>query len=140
METHWDIRREGRAWSAEEVRHRKDLRPEKLEIIDGKLLWYEEERVALAGILIENIGADAVVRLGDIEVWKSAVRARTPIRSDRYFDRVMTLLLFLHMMTLALIIGLFNGPLSVRRVLTVVGTGFAVASLGRFVTWFVGQD
>ena len=34
----WDIRREGRAWKGEEARQRFELTPEKLEMIDGKIL------------------------------------------------------------------------------------------------------
>ena len=40
----WDIRREGRAWRDGEAGQRYDLTPEKLEMIDGKLLWDDEER------------------------------------------------------------------------------------------------
>ena len=71
----WDIRREGRAWKAEEAWQRWELTPEKLEMIDGKILWDEDERVKLLGLLLENVGADRAVRLGDPSVWRSAVEA-----------------------------------------------------------------
>jgi hypothetical protein len=69
----WDIRREGRAWKGEEARQRFDLSPEKLEMIDGRILWDEDERVKLLGLLLENVGADRAVRLGDPAVWRAAV-------------------------------------------------------------------
>jgi hypothetical protein len=49
------------------------LTPEKLEMIGGKLLWSDEDREMLLGLLLENVGADRAVRLGDPEVWRAAV-------------------------------------------------------------------
>lgn len=69
----WDIRAEGRAWTGNEGLARYALTPEKLEMIEGKLLWSDEERLALLGLLLENVGADAAVRLGDPSVWRAAV-------------------------------------------------------------------
>lgn len=69
----WDIRREGRAWVAGEAARRWELTPEKLEMWEGKLLWRDEDRIKLLGLLLENCGADAAVRLGDPEVWIAAV-------------------------------------------------------------------
>ena len=71
----WDIRREGHAWKGEEARQRWELTPEKLEMLDGRILWDEDERVTLLGLLLENVGADRAVRLGDPSVWRSAVEA-----------------------------------------------------------------
>ena len=51
----------------------EELRPEKLEVMDGKLLWDDDERLALLGLLLENVGADRAVRLGDPAVWRAAV-------------------------------------------------------------------
>lgn len=70
----WYIRRAGRSWSPSEARGRFALTPEKLEMCDGKLFWSEAERVTLLGLLLENVGVDAAVRLGDPEVWRAAVR------------------------------------------------------------------
>jgi hypothetical protein len=70
----WDIRREGRAWEQNEAMQRYELTPEKLEMIRGKLLWDEEERVKLLGLLLENVGVDRAVRLGNPDVWRAAVR------------------------------------------------------------------
>lgn len=68
----WDIRREGRAWGPE-AGARWALTPEKLEMYRGKLLWDDDERLLLLGLLLENLGADAAVRLGDPAVWRAAV-------------------------------------------------------------------
>jgi hypothetical protein len=68
----WDIRRKGRAWASEAMQ-RYELTPEKLEMIRGKLLWSQKERVNLLGLLLENVGADRAVRLGDPQVWRDAV-------------------------------------------------------------------
>ena len=71
--THWDIRREGRAWSGEELRERRELMPEKLEVVEGRLLWDDEERLALLAMLLENVGIDRAVRLGDGDRWRAAI-------------------------------------------------------------------
>ena len=72
----WDIRRSGRAWREDEFYRRLELRPEKLEIWDGKLLWTDEERIELLGLLLENLGTDQVVRLGELGVWRDAIATR----------------------------------------------------------------
>ncbi|MCP3956701.1 MAG: hypothetical protein GY719_02495 [bacterium] len=69
----WDIRSAGRTWTREEVRQRYDLTPEKMELIEGRLFWTDEERVRMLGLLLENVGAERAVRLGDAEVWRAAV-------------------------------------------------------------------
>jgi len=71
----WDIRREGRAWRGEEAMARYQLTPEKIEMVKGRLFWSEEDRLAMLGLLLENVGADAAVRLGNPDVWKAAVEA-----------------------------------------------------------------
>jgi hypothetical protein len=70
----WDIRRAGRAWSGGEARDRFALTPEKFEMGSGKLFWSDAERVLLLGLLLENVGVDAAVRLGDANVWRAAIR------------------------------------------------------------------
>ena len=72
----WDIRAEGRAWH-DEAMDRYGLAPEKLELIQGKLLWTDDERLTLLALLLENVGADAAVRLGDPAVWRAAVAKLT---------------------------------------------------------------
>ena len=72
----WDIHREGRAWTAEEFPSRAhQLLEEKLEISEGKLFWSDATRVLFLGMLLENMGMDAAVRLGDLGWWKEAVAA-----------------------------------------------------------------
>ena len=69
----WDIRREGRAWQGDEAWNRYQLSAEKIEMIEGKLFWDEEQRINMLGLLLENVGVDAAVRLGDPHVWRDAV-------------------------------------------------------------------
>ncbi len=76
-QVNWDIGRDGRAWTGEEARARYELTPEKFEMIDGKLFWTEKERLAILGLLLENVGVDQAVRLGDPRVWTEAVAGLT---------------------------------------------------------------
>jgi hypothetical protein len=81
----WHIELKGRAWTSEEIRSRYDLTPEKIELISGKLLWSNAERLRLLGLLLENCGAEAVVRMGDPEVWRRAIaRLNDPEATFRY--------------------------------------------------------
>jgi hypothetical protein len=72
-EVHWDIRREGRAWKGPEAHARYSLSPEKIELIQGKLFWSEEDRLTMLALLLENVGVDQAVRLGDPRVWREAI-------------------------------------------------------------------
>lgn len=72
----WDIRRAGRAWSGDEARGRYELAPEKIEMTEGRLLWDDDERERLLGLLLENVGVDRAVQLGMPAVWWEAVSAR----------------------------------------------------------------
>jgi hypothetical protein len=47
--------------------------PEKIEMIRGKLFWDDEERLTVLALLLENLGVDQAVRLGDPAVWREAV-------------------------------------------------------------------
>jgi hypothetical protein len=38
-----------------------------------RLFFEEEERTLLLGLLLESVGADVAVRLGDPNVWRAAV-------------------------------------------------------------------
>jgi len=69
----WDIRRQGRAWTIDERRERWALTPQRFEMADGKLLLSADDRLTLLALLLENIGADAAVRLGDPMVWMEAI-------------------------------------------------------------------
>lgn len=57
----------------DEALERWERTPEKFEMFDGRLFGSEEERLMLLGLLLENVGADRAVQLGDPEVWKRAV-------------------------------------------------------------------
>jgi hypothetical protein len=69
----WDIRNEGRAWGNDEAWDRFVLTPAKIEMNDGKLLFSNKDRETLLGLLLENVGADRAVQLGDPDVWRAAV-------------------------------------------------------------------
>lgn len=72
----WDIHREGRAWKPDEFVVRADRLIElKFEIIRGRLFWSEETRRMVLGMLLENVGMDAAVRMGDPTRWKAAIDA-----------------------------------------------------------------
>jgi hypothetical protein len=66
----WDIRNEGRAWRGDEA---SMLKPHKIELIKGKLLFSGKDRETLLALLLENVGADRAVQLGDPDVWRAAV-------------------------------------------------------------------
>ena len=51
------------------------LTPEKIEMVGGKLLAGEDERLTLLALLLENLGVDKAVRLGDPAMWREAVAA-----------------------------------------------------------------
>jgi hypothetical protein len=69
----WDIRREGRTWKGDEAFTRSRLAPGKVEMIEGKLFCTDEQRLTVMALLLENLGVDQVVRLGDPAVWRAAV-------------------------------------------------------------------
>ena len=77
----WDIRREGRAWSTDEMLERLEAAPEKLEVTEGKLYWDDEERLTMLAMLLENVGIDAAVRLGDPQLWREAIDAAEQSRT-----------------------------------------------------------
>lgn len=81
----FNIRREGRAWTPEEVQAKyqpHETAPEKMELIEGKLFWSDEQRITMLGWMLEHLGADAAVRLGDPQVWKVAVEDMLRERTD----------------------------------------------------------
>lgn len=65
----WGIR----AWRKGEARERFILKPGKMELVRGKLLYRDEDRETLLGLLLENVGADRAVQLGNTEAWRAAV-------------------------------------------------------------------
>lgn len=69
----WSIERNGRAWTTEELEIRFRLLPEKIEVFWGKLYWDDLTRLLMLAMLLENLGIDAAVRLGDRAVWQQAL-------------------------------------------------------------------
>lgn len=69
----WDIRREGRAWQGTEEIERWRLTPDKFETSEGKLFDTDEERLTVLALLLENLGIDKAIRLGDPEKWREAI-------------------------------------------------------------------
>lgn len=59
------------------------MTPEKTEMIDGSLCWSEEERLTMLALLLENVGADKAVRLGEPNVWRAAVAELNDDRVDQ---------------------------------------------------------
>jgi hypothetical protein len=79
-ERSWDIALGGRAWTKDEALARHNLVAEacRIEMIGGKLLWNDEDRVTLLALLLENVGALRATKLGDPAVWRAAIAALDP--------------------------------------------------------------
>ena len=73
LEVVWDIRREGRAWSGRENPPRWLLLPEKIEIMRGELVTSGTEPIVLLALLLEQVGIDQALCLGDPQLWREAV-------------------------------------------------------------------
>src|SRR4051794_21770995 len=89
----FDIQRQGRRWTRAEVEQKyHKLCPEKIELIEGKMFWTDEERLNMLALLLDNGGMDAAVRLGDPALWKRACRRGPPpcSRSGRSHSRTET--------------------------------------------------
>jgi hypothetical protein len=69
----WDICLEGRSWSTEELRSRYNLIPEKIQLIQGELFWSGEARLNMLGLLLEDVGVEKVIRLGNPKVRHQAI-------------------------------------------------------------------
>lgn len=76
-ESNWDISLNGRAWAKDEALARHELISEmcRIEMLGGKLLWKDEDRVTLLALLLENVGALKATKLGDPAVWRAAIAA-----------------------------------------------------------------
>ena len=73
----FNIQRQGRKWNRTEVEQKyRALCPEKIELIEGRMFWTDEQRLHMLALLLENVGMDAAVRLGDPEIWKQAIDER----------------------------------------------------------------
>ena len=42
---------------------------------DGQLFWSDEARVLMLGMLLENVGIDKAIRLGNPSDWREAIAA-----------------------------------------------------------------
>ena len=73
----FNIHRQGRKWNSNEVEQKyHNLCPEKIELIEGRMFWTDKERLNMLAQLLENVGMDAAVRLGDPALWKQAIDER----------------------------------------------------------------
>lgn len=72
-ESPWDVDLEGRRWTVDEWHARGEALPEKFELIDGRMFWSQEERLALLAALLENVGLIEAVRLAPRERWLAAL-------------------------------------------------------------------
>jgi hypothetical protein len=70
--TEWDIQREGRVWSHEEFERRIYQAAEKIEYTGG-IFTYEDERLTVLAMLLENLGVNKAVQLGNLPDWKAAI-------------------------------------------------------------------
>ena len=69
-ESPWDVDLDGRRWTVDEWHQRGEALPEKFELIDGRMFWSQEERLAA---LLENVGLIEAVRLAPKERWLAAL-------------------------------------------------------------------
>ena len=67
----WDIRREGHEWKGETFDKRIYQAPEKIEFVGG-IFTNDRERLTVLAMLLENLGIDTAVRLGNPADWKAA--------------------------------------------------------------------
>jgi hypothetical protein len=80
----FDIQRQGRRWSRAEIEQKyHKLCPEKIELIEGKMFWNDEQRLNMLALLLENVGMDAAVRLGEAALWKQAIDERLKEQGGR---------------------------------------------------------
>jgi hypothetical protein len=68
----WNIGREGREWRGEEFEKRIYQAPEKIEFVGG-IFTDEGERLTVLAMLLENLGIDKAVRLGNSMDWRAAL-------------------------------------------------------------------
>jgi len=75
----WQIGLKGQRWDWESghAEERYELTPSKVELVDGKLFWNDEQRLLMLGLLLENLGIEAAMTLGDPAVWRAGA-ARLP--------------------------------------------------------------
>ena len=69
----WHIRREGQPWVGEKFSGRIYQAPEQIEFDGGRIFTDDDERLTVLAMLLENLGIDRAVRLGNPADWKAAV-------------------------------------------------------------------
>ena len=75
----FDIRRQVRSWSGEEVKDRlRRLGECQIEVSDGRLFFDEFQRRMLLGMLLENVGLDAALDLAELTLCRQALDAKRP--------------------------------------------------------------
>jgi hypothetical protein len=73
----FNIKRKGRKWNRTEIEQKyHKLSPDKIELIEGKMFWSDEQRLNMLALLLENVGIDAALGLGDPHLWKQAIDER----------------------------------------------------------------
>ena len=70
----WDIGLEGKRWNIDRYYEAGRAMPEKFELIEGKLFWFERERLGMLSAMLEQVGLAAAVRLAPKELWLEALR------------------------------------------------------------------
>ena len=73
----WTIAREGREWKGEEFDKRIYQAPEKIEYVGG-IFIDERQRLTVLAMLLENLGIDKAVQLGNPQDWKTAITELDP--------------------------------------------------------------
>jgi hypothetical protein len=51
-------------------------------MIEGKMFWTDEQRLNMLALLLENVGMDAAVKLGDPVLWKQAIEERLMTQAE----------------------------------------------------------
>ena len=74
--TKWNVQLEGRPWG-EEGLSRFNMAPNKIDMVQGKLFANDSQRATMLALLLENVGAQRAVQIGDPEVWRAAVAGLT---------------------------------------------------------------
>ncbi|UDF37855.1 UNVERIFIED_ORG: MbcA/ParS/Xre antitoxin family protein (plasmid) [Shinella sp. XGS7] len=78
----WNIGRAGRTWTGPEGLEKLNRLPGRLEIVRGKLCLDEAQRLTLLAGLLENVGLDEVVKLGQLQDWQEAIAARANVSPE----------------------------------------------------------
>ncbi|CAN5751628.1 MAG: hypothetical protein H0T77_01135 [Pyrinomonadaceae bacterium] len=66
MNPEWKIEREGHEWKGDEFNKRIYQAPEKIEYV-GAIFVDEGERLTVLAMLLENLGVDKAVQIGNLE-------------------------------------------------------------------------